>query len=93
MGICWPVGESGLGDGEGPLPRRARGMYGVYVVWRPVGGCRGGGKMGPERGGAVVAKRFWAGVAEIGVGGGDRSGRLVTEELGEEVTDELGVPV
>lgn len=56
-GICCPDGDRGLvfeGFGDGlPATRRARGMYGVYVVCGPAAGCLGGGSIGPGRGGGV----------------------------------------
>lgn len=86
IGMGWPVGDSGFGVGGGRPPRRARGTYGVYVVWSPVVGCRGGGRMGPARAGADIG-----GTGERGVPGGE-SGRLSTEDVGEDVVEEVGVP-
>lgn len=76
IGICCPLGESGLtAVVGGALPRRALGIYGVYVVCTPMPGCRGGG-----RGGALP----------LDAGGGGK-GRLATEAVGEEVTEEEGL--
>lgn len=88
IGICCPVGDNGFGVAGGrPAPRRARGTYGVYVVWSPVGGCRGGGRIGPARAGADCG-----GAGLSGVAGGER-GKLRREEVGEEAADDMGVPV
>lgn len=80
IGICCPEGDSGLmvegfGDGGGGTPRRARGMYGVYVVCGIVDGCRGGGRTGPRRGGADKGAISGVRVAlgSVGVGGGERN--------------------
>lgn len=44
-------GTVGVGGAAGvpSVLRLLRGTYGVYVVWGPVGGCRGGGGSGPTR--------------------------------------------
>ena len=60
--------------------RRARGMYGVYVVCG-IPGCRGGGKMGPERGGGVGGWSASNGLFDMsGVGGGES--RFAVEDAG-----------
>jgi hypothetical protein len=83
MGICSPDGESGcVAVVGGARPRRERGTYGVYVVWRPCEvGCLGGGGRGPALGSGLDC----AGVI------GEGRGRFDTEEEGDEALDEIGV--
>lgn len=89
IGTCWPDGDSGLtvdgfGEGGGGTPRRARGMYGVYVVCGAAEGCRGGGRTGPDRGGGEVGAASSGDSVPfgiVGVLGGDRN-----------VVDEDGLP-
>ena len=88
-GICCPLGDSGFAvPGFAPAAaaaaaRRARGMYGVYVVCGAAEGCRGGGRMGPGRGGGMGS----SGEEGLrGVEGGERKDcgedGLVTVEAG-----------
>lgn len=85
IGMCWPASDNGFGvTGALVAPRRARGTYGVYVVWSPVGGCRGGGRIGPARAGADCGSK-----GLIGVPG--ESGKLRREEVGEDAVDDVGV--
>ena len=69
----------------------------MYVVCKPVGGCRGGGRIGPVRAAwlvfpvefAGVGMRDPVGLADAGLIGGERAvGRLTNEEVGEEVVEE-----
>lgn len=81
-GTCWPAGEILLVAVVGvPVgrPRRDRGTYGVYVVWRPTaGGCLGGGAGGnPDLGGAR--------------GDGKGRGRFETEDVGDDAAEDDGV--
>jgi hypothetical protein len=76
----------------------ARGTYGVYVVCKVVGGCRGGGRIGPARATGlrpaldVVGRTGPVKLADIGLFGDDNAaGRLVKEEVGEEVVEDGAV--
>ena len=73
---------------------RERGTYGVYVVCRPVVGCRGGGGIGrvAEVGFADADMKEPVGLAVAGLKGSERAGgRFVKEVVGEEEAEEEAV--
>jgi hypothetical protein len=71
-----------------PLPRRAFGTYGVYVVCIDAEGCRGGGTGEP-----LCTDKLEPGI--VGVDGGEVIERLDTDDDGDGIDDELalGEPV
>ena len=90
-----PLGDNGfvLEGFAAAAARLDRGIYGVYVVGGPAVGWRGGGSIGPGRGGGGGNERTGDGLwGIVGVEGGDRSEGVELPDTGLVTAEDEGDP-